>query len=74
MTQGEGSFKAKISRTASEIAYELRYDGLEGGTVTQAHIHIGQRTANGDVAAFLCGSATNPGRPGRPPARSRAAR
>jgi hypothetical protein len=61
MTTGEGSFEARVSRTDQEIAYELRYEMLEGGAVTQAHIHIGQESVNGGISAWLCGSTTNPG-------------
>jgi hypothetical protein len=54
VTDGEGKLKLKIDRAAREIDYSLSYDELEGGNVLFAHIHIGQRTANGDVVAFLC--------------------
>jgi hypothetical protein len=66
MTTGEGSFEARLSGSGQEIEYELRYSGLEGGNAmqpgpTQAHIHIGQMTANGGISVWLCGSSTNPG-------------
>jgi hypothetical protein len=60
MTTGEGKFKAKISRSEQKIDYVLTYSGLEGGNALAAHIHIGQRTANGGVAAFLCGGGDKP--------------
>ena len=60
ITNAEGKFDARISRTADEISYELSYSGLEGGATRQAHIHVGQRTANGGIAAWLCDSAANP--------------
>jgi CHRD domain len=67
LTTGEGTFKARLSRSAQEIRYELRYSGLEGGsTPTQAHIHIGQESVNGGISAWLCGSPTNPGPAGTP--------
>jgi CHRD domain len=63
LTGAEGTFKATIG--SDRVDYELRYEDLEG-TITQAHIHIGQRLANGGIAVFLCGTATNPGPPGTP--------
>ena len=47
LTGAEGKFKAKIS--SDRVDYELQYEDLEG-TITQAHIHIGQRLANGGIA------------------------
>jgi CHRD domain len=63
LTGAEGKFKATIS--SDRVDYELRYEDLEG-TITQAHIHIGQRLANGGIAVWLCGTATNPGPAGTP--------
>jgi CHRD domain len=55
----EGKFKAKIDDSADTIRYELTYSGLEG-TVTQAHIHFGQRSVSGGISAWLCETLTNP--------------
>jgi len=52
-TAAKGRFKASIDDRSGAIHYELSYSGLEG-TVTQAHIHIGQRGVNGGVTMFLC--------------------
>jgi len=52
-TVGTGTFEADLRD--NEIAYTLTYSGLEGGAVTQAHIHFGQRSVGGSVIAFLCG-------------------
>ncbi|MDI9239715.1 CHRD domain-containing protein [Lysobacter sp. LF1] len=52
-TDGSGSFRARISPNGDAIYYELAYAALEG-TVTQAHIHIGQKSVNGGIAVFLC--------------------
>jgi CHRD domain len=60
LTDGNGEFKAKISRTEQRIDYTLTYEDIEGGGILFAHIHIGQRLANGAVAAFLCGGGTKP--------------
>jgi len=63
LTGAEGKFKATIS--SDRVDYELRYEDLEG-SITQAHIHIGQRLANGGIAVWLCGTASNPGPAGTP--------
>lgn len=42
------------------ISYKLEYSGLEGGNTLFAHIHLGQRSVNGGVMAFLCGGGTKP--------------
>lgn len=63
-----GSFKAWVSRDDDTIEYDLRYEGIEGTTVVQSHIHLGQRDANGGVSAFLCGGGGKdpcPASPGR---------
>ena len=52
-TVGSGEFEARINNDATEITYELSYSGLEG-SVTQAHIHLGQRGVNGGITVFLC--------------------
>lgn len=58
-TAAGGSFKGRISKTEDSIEYEFGYSGLQG-TVTQAHIHLGQRGVNGGITVWLCQSATNP--------------
>jgi CHRD domain len=58
-----GSFEATIDDAASEISFTLTYAGLEA-PVLFAHIHFGQRSVNGGVAAFLCGGGSKPACPG----------
>lgn len=57
-TQAAGSFRARV--TDDGIAWTLRYSGIEGGPVLQAHVHFGQRAVNGGVSAFLCSNLPNP--------------
>ena len=64
-TTGRGSFKAFVTKD-NEIVYELTYSGLESD-VTQAHIHFGRPAINGGIAAWLCGTASNPGPATFPP-------
>jgi len=62
---GSGEFVARISRDNSSFEYKLTYEDLEG-TVTQSHIHLGQRGVNGGISIWLCGTETNPGPAGTP--------
>jgi hypothetical protein len=57
-TTGRGVFKAELH--GMTIEYRLSYEGLEGGTVSAAHIHLGQRATSGGVIAFLCGGGDKP--------------
>jgi hypothetical protein len=59
-TAASGRFRAQISDDELSIAFKLTYTGLQG-TVAQAHIHVGQRSVNGGIVLWLCGTATNPG-------------
>jgi hypothetical protein len=64
VTGATGQFKMKIAPDDASFEFELSYEGIEGGDVTQAHIHVGQRTANGGIVVFLCTNLTPP--PGVP--------
>jgi CHRD domain-containing protein len=63
-TTGNGSFTAELD--GDVIHYSLTFGELEGGAVTQAHIHFGRRGVNGGIIAWLCGTSTNPGPTGTP--------
>jgi CHRD domain-containing protein len=65
-TGAEGKFRAEVRR--DKIEYRLRWEDLEG-TVTQAHIHLGQRDVNGGISVWLCG---NPSATVNPPAGTQA--
>jgi hypothetical protein len=56
-TNAEGKFRAEVRR--DRIDYKLRWEDLEG-TVTQAHIHLGQRDVNGGISVWLCGNPNPP--------------
>jgi CHRD domain-containing protein len=62
-TAASGRFEADINETTGVISFTLQYSGLEG-TVSAAHIHLGQKGANGAVIAFLCGGNGKPACPG----------
>jgi hypothetical protein len=52
-TPATGTFKARIDDRNDVIHYELSYQNLTG-TVTQAHIHFGQRHTVGGIVVWLC--------------------
>ncbi|MFN8526773.1 MAG: CHRD domain-containing protein [Chloroflexota bacterium] len=57
-TTGFGTFKATWTDPITDppsINFELKYEALEGGTPTAAHIHFGQYSVNGGISVFLCG-------------------
>lgn len=60
---GRGEFVARIANDESALEYRLSYEDLEGTTTTAAHIHLGQRSVNGGVSAFLCGGGGKPACP-----------
>src|SRR5256884_6536871 len=64
-TVASGDLKATIARDEESIEYELTYSGLQG-TVQQAHIHVAQRSVNGSIVIWLCGTAAFPGPAGTP--------
>jgi len=57
-TLAKGRFKAFVDDKSGAIQYELTYSGLEG-SVTQAHIHLGQHGVSGGIMVWLCQTATN---------------
>ena len=57
-TTGNGQFRATVTQTGDGFAYRLSYAALEG-SVTQAHIHLGQPAVNGGISVFLCSNLGN---------------
>jgi len=57
-TGAQGAFSMKIARDGSEFSYVLTFSGIEG-TVTQAHIHLGQPNVSGGIMIWLCQTTTN---------------
>jgi len=68
VSAGTGQFKMTVAPDDSSIEFELTYEGLEGGAVQQAHIHVGQRNVNGGIVIFLCTNLTPPVGVPAPPA------
>jgi hypothetical protein len=56
LTGGQGRFAFRVRN--NRIDWELQYATLDG-SVTQAHIHIGQPGVNGAIATFLCSNLGN---------------
>jgi len=56
-TVATGQFRATIINETT-IDYTLTYSGLEG-TVTQSHIHFGDRFTTGGISLWLCQTGTN---------------
>jgi hypothetical protein len=61
-TGASGAFEAHGSADGSSFSYKLSYSALEG-TVTQAHIHYGDRDVNGGISVWLCSNLTSPPTP-----------
>lgn len=57
---GRGEFRATIDDEAQVISYSLTLGGTFNSSLLFAHIHLGQRGANGGVSAFLCGGGGKP--------------
>jgi len=68
ITGATGSFHMVIARGDGSFDFELTYEGIEGGSVTQAHIHVGQPNVAGGIVIFLCTNQAPPaGVPVPPP-------
>ncbi len=52
-TAGRGSFQVWVDRSRDRIMFRLSYSRMSSDVV-QAHIHFGQKSVSGGVAAFLC--------------------
>jgi CHRD domain-containing protein len=54
-TLGTGRFMiTDVDRSAKTFKFRLEYQGLEGGPVTGAHLHLAQRHTNGEVIVPFC--------------------
>jgi len=65
-TPGSGVFGALLNSSEISLAFELFYSGLEGGTVTGAHIHLGQSGLTGGIVIHICGTGGKPACPSSP--------
>ena len=60
-TQASGSFHSYVA--GDGLHYQLTYSNLEGGSVAQAHIHLGQPHTNGGIMVWLCSNLPSPPTP-----------
>jgi hypothetical protein len=58
-TVASGRFQADIHRDGQAFDWELEFSGLQG-TVQQAHIHFAQKSVNGAIVVWLCGTGPAP--------------
>lgn len=65
-TDATGRFHSYLA--SDGLHYELVYQNLKGGAVTQAHIHLGERHTNGGVMVWLCSNMASPPTPAGVPA------
>jgi hypothetical protein len=54
ITGATGKLHVEIPHDEQSIEYTLSYQGIEGGDVLQAHIHLGQKHTTGQIVVFLC--------------------
>ncbi|MDQ3026846.1 MAG: CHRD domain-containing protein [Pseudomonadota bacterium] len=64
-TRADGMFEARVARDGQSVEYTLAYTGLQGA-ITQAHIHFAQKSVNGAIVVWLCGTGTTAGPTGTP--------
>jgi len=57
-TPGGAHFEATLNEDGTELSYTMNYFNIEG-SVTQSHIHIGQKGVNGGIMVFLCSNLGN---------------
>ncbi len=67
VTGGSGQFEMKIAPGDGSFDFVLSYEGIEGGAIQQAHIHVGQRNVNGGIVVFLCTNLAPPAGVPTPP-------
>jgi len=60
-----GTFVANVASDGQSFDYTLTFDGLKA-PVQQAHIHFAQKSVNGPIIVWLCGTSALPGPAGTP--------
>jgi hypothetical protein len=66
-TTGSGKLRLSVDAANTTITFELSYKDLQGGAVSAAHLHLGQKGVVGAVIADLCGG-SKPACPASPTA------
>jgi hypothetical protein len=52
-TAGTADFTADVAKDGQSVSWQMTYSNLQG-SVTQSHIHFGQRGVTGGISVFLC--------------------
>jgi len=66
-TDGNGTFHLDLDKNGNQATFTLTYSDIgspptpANRTVTQAHIHFGQRHVGGGILVFLCSNLGTPG-------------
>ena len=58
-SKADGEFEARVSADGNSVDFALAYAGLQAD-VLMAHIHFAQKSVNGPIIVWLCGTTTNP--------------
>jgi hypothetical protein len=59
-SRADGEFAARLAADGRSVEYTLAYAGLQADVV-MAHIHFAQKSVNGPIIVWLCGTAAQPG-------------
>jgi hypothetical protein len=59
-SKADGEFEARVSADGNSVDYTLAWEGLQAD-VLMAHIHFAQKSVNGPIIVWLCGTTTQPG-------------
>jgi hypothetical protein len=55
-TAATGVFSAQLDSDETSLTFQLFYDGIEGGAVSAAHIHLGRPGTTGGIVIHFCGT------------------
>ena len=56
----DGEFEARVAPDGNSFDFTLVYAGLQADVV-QSHIHFAQKSVNGAIVVWLCGTPSTPG-------------
>lgn len=59
-SKADAEFEARLSADGTSVDYTLAYEGLQAD-VLMAHVHFAQKSVNGPIIVWLCGTTANPG-------------
>ena len=59
-SKADGEFEARVRADGNSIDYTLAWEGLQAD-VLMSHIHFAQKSVNGPIIVWLCGTTAQPG-------------